>query len=135
AALADRLQTFLAAAGAEHANAVRVRDLRRGQADAACRAVDQHGLAGFRLRFVEERAIRRRVRHAHRRALAERDAGGQTIQVIEIADGLLRVRAAVVAVRVFGGGPVDEHAVAGLPALHVRADRFDFTARVRAGNE
>jgi hypothetical protein len=55
--------------------------------------------------------------------------------VVEIADGLLGVGAAVVAVRVLGCGAVDEHAIARLVALHVRADGFDFATRVGPRNE
>jgi hypothetical protein len=48
-----------------------VRNLCRRDADAAGRAVNEHRLARFGLRAMEQRAIRRRVRHAHRRALTE----------------------------------------------------------------
>ena len=47
----------------------------------------------------------------------------------------LGIRAAVVAVRVLGGGAVDEHAIADGDRLDVRADRFDFAAGVGSGNE
>ena len=55
--------------------------------------------------------------------------------MIETADGALRVGPAVVAVGVFGGRAVDEHAVADVVAVDVRADRFDLTGGVGSWNE
>ena len=51
--------------------AARVRELDGGDADAAGRAVHQHGFARLRAGALEQRAIRGAVRHAERRALAE----------------------------------------------------------------
>ena len=107
-----------------------MRELHGRDADAAGRAVHQHGLAGFRLRAMEQRAIRRRVRHAHRRALAERNTRGETVDVVEVADRFLRIRAAVVSLRVFRRRAVNEHTIARLAALDVGSDGFDFAAGI-----
>ena len=55
--------------------------------------------------------------------------------MVEPAHGALRVRAAVVADGVLRGGAVDEHAIADRDVLDVRANGFDFAARVGTGNE
>ena len=47
AALADGLQSLVGAARAEHRDAVRVRNLHGGKADAAGRAVNEHVSPGF----------------------------------------------------------------------------------------
>ncbi len=55
--------------------------------------------------------------------------------MVEPADGVLGVRASVVADRVLGGGAVDKHAIADSDLLYARTNGFDFAARVRSGNE
>ena len=132
AVLAHRRQAAVGAAGADDRDAVRAGDLHGGEADAAGGPVHQHGFAGPRGGAMKQRAVRRRVGHTHRRALSERDRRRQAVDVVEAADGLLGVRAAVVAVRVLRRRAVDEHAIADGDGLHVRAHGLDLAAGVRA---
>ena len=87
AVLAHRLRDPRRFRRSDHRHAVRVRDLHGGDADAAARAVHEDGFAGPRLGALEERAERGAVRHAERRALRERHARGQPMELRRRADG------------------------------------------------
>ena len=81
AVLPHRGEAFVGAAAADDLQPARVRELDGGKADAARRAVNENGLARLRIRAVKERAVRRAVRDAERRALCERRARRQTMEL------------------------------------------------------
>ena len=56
--------------GRDHARAVQLRDLDRGDADARARGLDEHGLAGLHLRLVHDHLPRGEERQDRRRGLA-----------------------------------------------------------------
>ena len=67
---------------AEHAQSVGARQLQRGRAHTAARAMNENGFARLRFRSLNHPAIRRRVRRAHRRALRERNIGRQWMHLL-----------------------------------------------------
>ena len=107
-----------------------MRELDAGDADASRGAVHQHGFAGLRRRALKERAVGGAVGDAERRALRERRACGQRVELRRHADRQFGIGAGA-ARRIGVAGDVD--AIARLEILHVGADRCDFARAVGSG--
>ena len=69
-------QSLVRAGGADHGRAGRHGKLRRGTTYAAAGAMDEHPIAGSRIRAAKQRPPGRHVRHEQARALRERNAIG-----------------------------------------------------------
>src|SRR5437016_3438603 len=79
---ANQFEAFVAAAGTDDAHAVRARHLDGGDADTSGRAVDENRFGRPRCRALKERAARRGVRDTERRALRERYARRQRMNLV-----------------------------------------------------
>ena len=84
----------------------------------------EHGLAFGAVPAVNQRVIRRGVRHIHRGALREAHGPSERVDLQLGAERHLRVRAAQ--------GAADVDAIARLHAAHAGADRFDDARRIGA---
>ena len=93
ALLARELSAPLGSRRAEDAQSGGARYLRGGDADGAACAVNQHRLARDRAPFVEERAPCGDIRNADAGAFGKRHVVRKVMNLIDRADGALRVRA------------------------------------------
>src|SRR3989304_3837845 len=87
----EKLSALFCAAAPYYCHAQRPRKLYRCHAHAARCAVDKYALARLCSRFMNERPVSRRVRHAYARALAERELLGQPGELGRLAQAQLRV--------------------------------------------
>src|SRR5438445_2363039 len=127
AVLADDAKPLVGAAAADHGQAACMRELHGRDSDTAGGAMYKYCLARPREGTLVERAIRRAVWNAKRRALAERDPRGKTMELRRYADGALGIRTGSSSGIADAG---DVHAIARLEIPDVRADRLHLARAV-----
>ena len=106
-----------------HRGAHQLADLQAHQADAGARALDQQALAALEAAGGDDRVVHGLQRDGKARGLGERHVvGGDAMQAHVIGDDVFRMRA----------GRRAHHAIAGLEALDLAADRLDLAGAFEA---
>jgi hypothetical protein len=113
AEFAQALQLVAARGSRQHAGTVPLRQLNRGQPDAACARMHEHTFAGLEAPVLKQAVVGRAVRHGYRRRRLQR-------QLIRYAVGRAMVHCTQLSARAVG--PDRRHAHADLEALHCRTD-------------